>query len=90
MIAGDSDSPLIGRRVKLLRAMTNPGSKWLPVEDGMPAGLEGTITYADMSGPLQFQQLGVRWDNGRTLGLIPHVDAFELLPVVEEAAHAST
>lgn len=85
----ESDDALVGRRVRLLLSMKNPGSKWLPEEEGMPAGLEGTITYASLSGPLQFQQLGVRWDNGRTLGLIPHVDAFELLPETEGAVNVS-
>lgn len=89
MIVDGEDSPLVGRRVRLLRDMTNPNSKWLPKEEGMPAGLEGTITYANLSGPIEYQQLGVRWDNGRSLGLLPCVDAYELLPDVKEAVNAS-
>lgn len=74
----------VGSRVKLLRQMTNPGSKWMPVEKDMPAGLTGTVTYCDLSGPSRWHQVSVRWDNGRNIGLIPTVDAFEVLP--EEGA----
>lgn len=74
----------VGDRVKLLQPMTNPGSTWLPVEEDMPAGLMGTITYVDLNGSPRWHQVSVRWDNGRNLGLIPTVDAFEVLP--EEGA----
>ena len=77
-------TPAIGRRVRLLRPMTNPGSDWKPVEDGMPAGLTGTIVYVSLDGPRDFQQLGVNWDNGRTLSLLPHVDAFEVFEPEKE------
>lgn len=70
---------LIGKRIRLLRQMTNPDSKWMPVEDGMPAGLEGTIRDASFDGPADFHQILVRWDNGRSLALLPHVDSFVVL-----------
>ncbi|MFR8237865.1 MAG: DUF4314 domain-containing protein [Dorea sp.] len=40
-------------------------------EAGMPQGLEGTVQYVDDAG-----QLGISWDNGRSLSLIPGVDSF--------------
>ena len=40
-------------------------------EAGMPKGLEGTVKYVDDAG-----QIGISWDNGRSLSLIPGVDSF--------------
>ena len=40
-------------------------------EAGMPQGLEGTVQYVDDAG-----QIGISWDNGRSLSLIPGVDSF--------------
>lgn len=40
-------------------------------EVGMPNGVEGTVRYVDDAG-----QIGVSWDNGRSLSLIPGVDLF--------------
>lgn len=74
----------VGQRVKLTAAMTNPDSNWMPVEKGMPAGLEGTITYVGMDGPKEWHQLGVNWDNGRTLSLLPGKDSFVVLTPVQE------
>ncbi len=35
-------------------------------EAGMPQELEGTVQYVDDAG-----QLGISWDNGRSISLIP-------------------
>ena len=53
---------LIGKRVRLIK-----------MEDGQPVepGTEGVIQLVDGIG-----QLHVKWDNGRTLALIPEVDEF--------------
>lgn len=40
-------------------------------ERDMPAGLKGVVQYVDDAG-----QLGMLWDNGRTLSLIPGEDRF--------------
>jgi len=69
----------VGDRVRLLRPMENPNSKWMPVEEGMPAGLEGTIRFVSMDGPRAWHQLGVSWDNGRILNLLPYDDAFTVI-----------
>lgn len=89
MILDGTDHPLVGRRIRLTRKMTNPGSTTLPEEDDMPAGLEGTITYANLEGPIKWQQIGVAWDNGRRLMLLPEVDSYEVLPEPEGAANVS-
>lgn len=46
------------------------------MEDGwaVPSGTRGTVAYVDDAG-----QLGMKWDNGRTLALIPGVDNFRKL-----------
>jgi len=69
---------MVGKRVRLVSEMVNYDSKWKPVEDGMPVGLEGTIYAVNNSGPVEYHQLSVRWDNGRTLALLPH-DVFQVL-----------
>lgn len=71
-------TPEIGKRVRLLAPMVNENSSWMPVEQGMPAGLEGTIVYISMDGPREWHQVGVNWDNGRTLNLMPYTDRFEV------------
>jgi hypothetical protein len=45
---------------------------------GLPAGLEGTVNDVNTAcGPDSFQ-VGVAWDNGRSLMLLPG-DAFEVI-----------
>ena len=55
-----------GTRV-MLNNMNDPYS---PVEPGT----RGTVRYVDDSG-----QLGVAWDNGRSLPLVPDVDSYRRL-----------
>jgi len=77
----------VGQRVKLTAPMVNPNSKWMPVEDGMPVGLEGTISHVSLGGPGELHQLSVKWDNGRYLGLIPGLDIFTVVssePVTQQ------
>ena len=57
----------IGSRIKLLE-MKDP---YHPVEPGT----EGELTSIDDAG-----QLHIRWDNGRTLALIPTEDLFTVQP----------
>jgi hypothetical protein len=56
---------LIGRRIKMIK-----------MEDPYPItfGTEGVIHNVD-----DLNQYVVKWDNGRTLSVIPEVDQFEIL-----------
>lgn len=76
--------PEVGKRVKLLAPMINPDSKWMPVEEGMPAGLEGTIIHVNFDGPRDYHQVSVKWDNGRSLALMPYVDSFTVFEPEKE------
>ena len=79
----------VGDRIKLLAPMMNDNSDWMPVEKDMPVGLEGTVVHVNFKGPRDFHQISVRWDNGRSLSILPYRDQFQILPPVKEAAHAS-
>lgn len=53
----------VGTRL-ILHSMDDPYAK-------IPPGTKGTVVYVDDMG-----QIGMRWDNGSGLSLIPGVDAF--------------
>ena len=55
-----------GTRIRLI-SMQDP---YAPV----PSGTEGTVSFVDDMGTIHME-----WDNNRTLGLIPNVDAFEII-----------
>lgn len=61
-----------GTRI-ILNSMKDP---YAPVE----SGTRGTVRYVDDVG-----QIGVAWDNGRSLSLIPDVDSFRKLTQQEIA-----
>ena len=61
-----------GTRI-VLNSMNDP---YAPVESGM----RGTVRYVDDAG-----QIGVAWDNGRSLSLIPGEDSFRKLTQQEIA-----
>lgn len=61
-----------GTRVML----NNMNDLYFPVEPGT----RGTVRYVDDAG-----QIGVAWDNGRSLSLIPGVDSFRKLTQQEIA-----
>lgn len=55
-----------GTRIKLI----NMNDPWHPVEPGT----EGTVKLVDDIG-----QIHMKWDNGRTLALVPGQDEFEII-----------
>lgn len=55
-----------GTRIKLIE-MNDP---WNPVEPGT----EGTVKFVDDIG-----QIHMKWDNGRTLALVPGQDEFKII-----------
>lgn len=60
-----------GTRIRL-NSMADP---WSPVPDGT----EGTVDMVDDIG-----QLHMKWDNGRTLSLVPGEDSFSVIPQKQE------
>lgn len=66
----------VGDRVKLTAPMMNPNSANMPVEEGMPVGLLGTVFHVNLEGAKDMHRIAVRWDNGRSLNILPDVDSF--------------
>ena len=60
-----------GTRIRL-NSMSDP---WSPV----PEGTEGTVDRVDDIGTVH-----MKWDNGRTLGLVPGEDSFSVIPQKQE------
>ncbi len=71
------------RKAAFTRLEYPPGTR-LEVRDmpddpqPVPSGTRGTVAYVDDLG-----QIGMKWDNGRTLALIPGVDSFRKLTAKE-------
>lgn len=64
----------IGDRVRLTAPMHDD---YPP--PGLPAGLEGTVNWIGQWVSRETRQIGVMWDNGRQLMLLPDVDRFEMI-----------
>lgn len=61
----------VGTRIELIH-MDDP---YGPIE----AGMKGTVESVDDAGTLH-----MRWDNGRTLGIVPGEDQFKVIPESQE------
>ena len=61
----------VGTRIRLYE-MEDP---YAPIE----AGTEGDVVYVDDMGTLH-----MKWDNGRSLGVDPFADRFEVVSIPEE------
>lgn len=60
----------VGDRIRLLHMGPDD-------PDPIPPGSEGTVDYVNADPDLG--QIGVKWDNGRSLMLIPGVDHFAVI-----------
>lgn len=60
----------IGDRIELIEMPDDP--------DPIPPGTQGTVNYVGRFAG-EGQQIGVKWDNDRTLMLINGVDIFKVL-----------
>lgn len=67
----------VGTRLELIN-MTDP---YAPV----PPGTRGTVSYVDDIG-----QIGMKWDNGRSLSLVPGEDSYRRLTPEEIEAEQQT
>lgn len=68
-----ADNILVGTRI-ILNHMDD--------SQAPPPGTKGTVAYVDDIG-----QIGVKWDTGSSLSLIPGVDSFSKEPAPEKAKH---
>lgn len=67
-ISGSADSPPAPHsRIRLI-STTDPHTRLRP-------GDQGTVTDIDPTGTVM-----VRWDSGSTLGMLPGIDEFDILP----------
>ena len=64
-----------GDRVELISMTDDP--------DPIPAGTKGTVVWVDDAGTVH-----VRWDSGRSLGLIPGEDRWRVIQNAEPAEEA--
>lgn len=74
------------QRTSLTRLNYPPGTRiaLISMEDDVrpvPSGTRGTVRYVDDWG-----QIGIAWDNGSSLSLIPGIDHFRKLTPEESAA----
>ena len=64
------------RMAKMYKEMYPKGTRieLISMEDSqaVPSGTKGTVVCVDDMGTIH-----MKWDNGRTLGLIPNVDSFK-------------
>jgi len=67
---------IVGKRVRLLAPLKNPGYDFKPTEK-LPVGSEGTIIFLTKTN-LKISQIAVRWDDGSALCLFPELDEYEI------------
>lgn len=65
-----SVKPSVGDRVQIVGMMQDPNP--------LPVGLQGTVNWVNAWTSELTRQFGVRWDNGRSLGLID-IDPYTII-----------
>ena len=75
----------LNRQAKRYKEMYPPGTRLelISMDDPyapVPPGTRGTVQYVDDA-----SQIGMKWDDGRTLSLIPGEDSFRKLTPEESA-----
>lgn len=73
-------------RIAQLKAEYPPGTRleMISMEDPyapIPAGTQGEVYHVDDAG-----QLHMKWDNGRSLAIVPEVDQFKVISYPELAS----
>ena len=73
-------------QVELIRRQYPVGTRitlrYMEDQQAPPSGTKGTVAYVEDIG-----QIGVKWDTGSSLSLIPGVDSFSKEPAPEKAKH---
>lgn len=76
------DRELTHKEIEEIRLNYPPGTRILLIhmEDqwAVPSGTRGTVDHVDDAG-----QVYPKWDNGRTLAIVPQVDSFRKLTAQE-------
>lgn len=66
------------RNTNVIKAMYPKGTRieLIHMDDAqaVPSGTKGTVDFVDDMGTIH-----MKWDNGRTLGLVPEVDEFKII-----------
>jgi len=78
MVATNSERKLTAKEIAEIRLNFPPDTRieLIHMEDNwaVPSGTRGTVDYVDDAG-----QIHMKWDNGRTLAIVPQVDKFRKL-----------
>ena len=71
----------MNNKVEMYKAMYPTGTRielvYMEDSQAVPSGTKGTVVCVDDMGTIH-----MKWDNGRTLGLIPEADSFKKIKEV--------
>ena len=82
MVATNCERKLTAKEIAEIRLSYTPDTRieLVHMEDNwaVPSGTRGTVGHVDDAG-----QIHMKWDNGRTLAIVPQVDKFRKLILQE-------